>query len=177
MAILIASSTEDPASTNIKKELLEKSRWEEINVMFNNPVFRNKIIKNVIIVTINDRTIKHENLDREIEEKLDVKLKQVIYISRHTSKTGKPTLSTHPIGNYSEAAFGGKEKTLVKTSPKLMTQLLINLKRNAKKAGLKHQVCFEVTHHGPFLRTPTLFTEIGSTEEEWRKNFSRNENG
>jgi D-aminoacyl-tRNA deacylase len=169
MTVLIASSTEDPASTNIKNELLEKSRWEEIDVMFNNPVFRNKKIKNVIIVTINDRTIRHENLDSEVCEKLNEKLKQVIYISRHTSKTGKPTLSTHPIGNYSKAEFGGREKTLIKSAPRLMTQLLINLKKNAKKAGLKHEVCYEVTHHGPFLQTPTLFTEIGSIEEEWRK--------
>ena len=28
-------------------------------------------------------------------------------------------------------------------------------------------VCFEATHHGPLLKTPTLFLEIGSTELEW----------
>jgi D-aminoacyl-tRNA deacylase len=29
-------------------------------------------------------------------------------------------------------------------------------------------VCYEVTHHGPFLSTPAFFIEIGSTELEWK---------
>jgi D-aminoacyl-tRNA deacylase len=169
MTVLIASSKEDPASTNIKKGLLKKSNWEEIAVMFNNPVFRNTEFKDIIIVTINDRTIRHENLDKQVEKKLDLKLKQAIYISRHDSKTGEPTLTTHPIGNYSEAQFGGKRKTLTKSAPKLMTQLLRNLKKNAESTKLIHQICFEVTHHGPYLSIPTLFIEVGSKEEEWRK--------
>jgi len=126
-------------------------------------------MENVILVTINDSKIRHENLDVEVEDKLDIKLKQVIFLSRHRSKTGKPTLTTHPIGNYGNAEFGGKSKTLIPSSPRLMTCLLRLLKKNAEKNKLYHTVCFEVTHHGPFLKTPTLFVEVGSTEEEWKK--------
>ena len=50
-----------------------------------------------------------------------------------------------------------------------MTYLLRLLKKNAKQAKLYHKVCFEVTHHGPYLDTPTLFIEVGSNEEEWAK--------
>jgi len=50
-----------------------------------------------------------------------------------------------------------------------MTQLLRNLKKYALKEKLDHQVCFEVTHHGPYMTIPTLFVEIGSDEKEWRK--------
>jgi D-aminoacyl-tRNA deacylase len=32
---------------------------------------------------------------------------------------------------------------------------------------LDFEVTFEVTHHGPYLETPTLFIEIGSSEETW----------
>jgi len=169
ITVLIISSTTEPASANIKKELLKQSNWEEINTFYNNPVYRNTKMKDVVIITINDEKITHEDLDKEVEEKLGIKPKQAIFISRHTSKTGEPTLTVHPIGNYGEAQFGGKTKTLVKTSQKLMTQLLRILKKNAKKEKLYHKVCFEVTHHGPYMNIPTLYVEVGSTEEEWEK--------
>ena len=169
MTVLIVSSTEDPASTNIKKGLLKQSNWEEIDTFYENTVYRHSNMEDVVIVTINDRTIRHEMLDKEVEEKLGIKPKQAIYISRHKSKTGEPTLTTHPIGNYGEAQFGGKTRTLSKSSPRLMTQLLRIIKKNAEQAKLHHQVCFEVTHHGPYMNIPTLFAEVGSTEEEWKK--------
>lgn len=169
MTVVIVSSTEDPASTNIKKGLLQFSEWEEFDIFSDEPVYRNTGFHDVIIVTIKDRAIKHENLDREVEEKLGVQPEQMIYVSRHRSQTGEPTLTTHPIGNYGEAQFGGRTKTLCNTSPRLMTCLLQILKRNADNAKLYHKVCFEVTHHGPYLDTPTFFAEVGSTEEEWKK--------
>ena len=169
MTVLIVSSTEDPASTNIKKGLLKQSNWEEIDTFYENIAYRHSNMEDVVIVTINDRTIRHEMLDKEVEEKLGITPKQAIYISRHKSKTGEPTLTTHPIGNYGEAQFGGKIRTLSKSSPQLMTQLLRIIKKNAEQVKLHHQVCFEVTHHGPYMNIPTLFAEVGSTEEEWKK--------
>jgi len=50
-----------------------------------------------------------------------------------------------------------------------MTHLLRIIKKNAKIADTYHKVCLEVTHHGPYLDTPTLFTEVGSTKDEWNK--------
>ena len=169
ISILIVSSNEDIASSNIKKGLLEQSEWDEIDTFFNNPVYKNSRIKDAIIVTINDSKIKHENLENEILEKLDIKPKQAIFLSRHRSKTGEPTLTTHPIGNFAEAKFGGKQKTLVESSPKLMTHLLRIINKNTQQAMLYHKVCFEVTHHGPYMSIPTIFVEVGSNEEEWKK--------
>ena len=169
MAVLIISSTEDPAGTNIKKGLLKQDKWKEINTLYNNPVYQNKSKKEIIMITINDRTIRHENIDKEIEQKLQIKPKQIIFISRHRSKTGEPTLTTHPIGNYAEAQFGGKTKTLIPSSPRLTTELLRIINKNAKQEKTYHKICFEVTHHGPYLKTPTLFAEVGSTQEEWIK--------
>jgi D-aminoacyl-tRNA deacylase len=169
ITVLIISSNIDPASTNIKNQLLKQTKWEEINTFNQNPVYQHTEIKNIIMITINDRKITHENIDEEVKEKLEVNPKQAIFISRHTSKTGEPTLTVHPIGNYGTAEFGGENKTLVTSSPKTMTNLLRLLNENAKKEKLYHKVCFEVTHHGPFLKLPTLFIEVGSTEEEWIK--------
>jgi len=168
MAVLIISSTEDPAGTNIKDSLLEQSSWNEIDSFSNLPVYEHSKMKDIVIATIQDRTIRHESIDRDIQEKLGIKPKQVIFISRHRSKTGPPTLTTHHIGNYGNVTdFGGKSKTLVKSSPRLATHLLKLMKKNATK--LYHKVCFEVTHHGPHLETPTIFAEVGSNEEEWEK--------
>jgi D-aminoacyl-tRNA deacylase len=50
-----------------------------------------------------------------------------------------------------------------------MTNLIRIIKENVKKAKLYHKVCLEVTHHGPYMTIPTLFVEVGSTEEEWKK--------
>ena len=121
------------------------------------------------MITINDRTIKHENIEQEIQQKLKIKPRQAIYITRHRSKTGEPTLTTHPIGNYGKAKFGGKNRTLTPSAPRLMTQLLRMIKNNAEIENTYHKVCFEVTHHGPYLSIPTLFTEVGSSQEEWKK--------
>jgi D-aminoacyl-tRNA deacylase len=169
ITVLIISSNIDPASLNIKNHLLKQTKWEEINSFENNPVYQKKDEKDIIMITINDRKITHDNLDDELKKKLKILPKQAIFISRHTSKTGEPTLTVHPIGNYGKAEFGGKNKTLVKSAPKTMTSLLRLLNQNAKEEKLYHKVCFEVTHHGPFLKIPTLFIEVGSTEEEWIK--------
>jgi len=169
MTVLIISSTIDPASANIKKSLLEQSIWDESGTFNGNAVYYHSIMKDVMIVTISDSKILHENLDKEVKDALGTEPEQAIFISRHTSKTGKPTLTVHPIGNYGKAEFGGKSKILTNTSPHLMTHLLRLLKKNAKQAKLYHKVCFEATHHGPYLDIPTLFIEVGSNEEEWKK--------
>lgn len=169
MTVLIVSSTMDIASNNIKKSLLEQSDWDEIDRFSENAVFRHSKMKDVVIVTINDRKITHENLEEEVEETLGLKAKQAIFLSRHRSKTGEPTLTAHPIGNYGEAQFGGKNRTLTQASPKMMAHLLRLMKKNAEQKKLYHKVCLEVTHHGPYMSIPTLYVEVGSTEEEWGK--------
>ena len=167
MSVLIVSSTEDPASTNIKNFLLEIGKWEDFGELFSHTVYADKNIDS-IIVTIDDRHIRHENIDKEVEEGLGIDVDLLIVVSRHRSKTGEPTLTTHPLGNFGEARFGGRDRTFVKSSPKLMTELLRLLRKHAKQDNLYHQVCFEATHHGPYVDVPALFVEVGSTEEEWR---------
>ena len=50
-----------------------------------------------------------------------------------------------------------------------MTALLRILKKNKDREKMYQKICYEVTHHGPFMQTPTLFVEVGSTKEEWDK--------
>ena len=169
MATVIISSTEDEAGTNIKKALLTNSSWEEQDQFFNNIVYKNNEFKELFLITINDRTIRHEHIEEEIKNNLHIIPSKAIYISRHRSKSGEPTLTTHPIGNYGSADFGGKEKTLIPSLPHLMTALLRTIDDNRKNSNLTHKVCYEVTHHGPYLSIPTLFVEVGSNIDEWVK--------
>ena len=169
MAVIIISSSTDPASTNIKNCLLENTSWEKIDTFCKNPVYIHNVLDDIFLVTISDSKIRHENIDKEIKNQLGITPRQAIFISRHTSKMAKPSLTVHPIGNYGKAQFGGNDKTLVTSSPRLMTHLLRLIKKNLQVTTLNYQVCFEVTHHGPYLETPTLFVEVGSTENEWNK--------
>jgi D-aminoacyl-tRNA deacylase len=169
MTVLIISSTEDPASTTIKNCLLEQATWEQYGTFYNAPVLRNRSMNNLVMVTIPDKKIRHENIDKEVQEQLHIDPKIAIFLSRHRSKMEEPTLTVHPIGNYNDAEFGGKPKTLVPCAPRMMTYLLRLIKKNLQPTGLDFQVCYEVTHHGPFLQIPTFFLEVGSTETQWRQ--------
>lgn len=167
MTVLIISSSEDPASTHIKNSLLEQTTWEEHGIFYDSPVFRHISMNDLVMVTIPDKKIRHENIDTELREQLHIDPRIAIFLSRHRSKTGEPTLTVHPIGNFSDAEFGGQTKTLVPCAPRMMTHLLRLIKKNLQSTNLDYKVCYEVTHHGPFLKTPTLFVEVGSTEIQW----------
>jgi len=169
MTTVIISSTQDAASTNIKESLFSLSDWDEVNTFLNEPVYRNKNLNDVLMVTIRDKIINHENIEEQIKNELDVVAQTAIFISRHRSKSGKPTLTVHPIGNYGEATFGGKDKTVCTALPLMMSELLRMMNDFANTKNLYHSVSYEVTHHGPFMSIPTLFAEVGSTPDEWKK--------
>jgi D-aminoacyl-tRNA deacylase len=169
MTVLIVSSTEDPASTNIKNSLLEQNSWEEHGTFYDTAVYRHTSMNNIVIVTIPDKKIRHENIDVEVHDQLKIHPKLAIFLSRHRSKMGDPTLTVHPIGNYSDTEFGGKPKTLIPSAPRMMTHLLRLIKKNLQLTSLEYKVCYEVTHHGPYLKIPTLFVEVGSSEAQWKQ--------
>ena len=169
MTVLIISSSEDPASTHIKNSLLEQTTWEEQGIFYDTPTYRHVSMNNLVIVTIPDKKIRHENIDIELHEQLHIDPRIAIFLSRHRSKMGEPTLTVHPIGNFADAEFGGQPKTLVPCAPRMMTHLLRLIKKNLQPTDLDYQVCYEVTHHGPFLKIPTLFVEVGSTEIQWQQ--------
>ena len=89
----------------------------------------------------------------------------VVYLSKHRSESGRPSLTVHPLGNPRAADLGGRPGSLVPAAPRWMTGALRTLRREA--ATLEYDVTFEATHHGPYLETPSFFIEQGSTEREW----------
>jgi D-aminoacyl-tRNA deacylase len=95
----------------------------------------------------------------------------IIYLSRHSAQSLRPSLTVHPIGNFGTAEFGGRNDTLVECHSFLMKRLLLNI-RDLMTSGefdllFEYEISLEVTHHGPFAKPSVVFIEIGSSEPQW----------
>ena len=169
---LIIASKEDSASINLRDRLLEMSVWEADGEFDNNILWKlttnygGFCKKDTRLITINKIHIHAEKIDEIWVEETGLDIDNIVFLSRHKAASGKPSLTVHPIGNWGAAEYGGEEGEISKTAPNWMTGLLLNIKRNQVEG---YDVCFEATHHGPLLNTPTMFLEIGSTESEWEK--------
>jgi len=153
----IVISREDTASMNIARFLLSSAPWQEKSSSLYCAGER-------VMYFIDDLHIYHDGVDRELASSghaVDV----IVFASRHASAAQKKTLTVHPIGNYGKAEYGGRDRTLVPSAPFLMRNALELLKE--KNAG-DYEVCYEATHHGPYLEIPCFFIEVGSTEKEWQ---------
>jgi len=92
----------------------------------------------------------------------------LIFASTHKSENKNKTLSVHPIGNWDKAKFGGEERQLSGSSGHLLKKFFIELNKQRDSARIEYECTLEATHHGPYVKKPTLFIEIGSSEEEWK---------
>ena len=116
-----------------------------------------------------------DDLDETFMEITGKDAQEIIFLSRHAASSGRPSLTIHTIGTpgkdpNSPAEHGGKTGKCVAPSPRIAPMFRI-LHRSVKDAGLLNEDNFEVTleatHHGPYHAVPTMFVEIGSTEEHW----------
>jgi D-aminoacyl-tRNA deacylase len=161
---LVVVSSEDTASCNIKNYLLELGDWQEGESFENSTSY---ILDETIMVTIEQIHLNYDNIDRKVETSMGITPALVIYASRHRSESRLKTLTLHPLGNFSEAKFGGEPGKLVPSAPQKMTQALRILTKHGSE--LPHKISYEATHHGPLLSTPTFFIEIGSDEQAWEE--------
>ena len=147
---LLAVFDEDLASKNIARSLLNKVEWvtTERGLEFNDYILKHYPGEHLYT----------ENIGCD-EPWMKDSIEGVIVLSRHRSKSGDPTLTIHPTGNYGDADFGGVPNSISMSYPKMMGALLRSLKSSAKETGFK--VSLEVTHHGPISDLPMLFIEIG----------------
>ena len=160
MSRLLVCSLPDIPSVNMKESLLKMHDWEDLGSKDDLSFLS---YGETVMVTIPDMHIYRENLDKEVED-FGVKVDEVIVMSKHSAKSGRPALTAHPIGNYHENQYGGREGALVRANPSLMTDAL---RRIVRMNMPENQLCFEVTHHGPWLEKPTFYIEVGSVQEQW----------
>jgi D-aminoacyl-tRNA deacylase len=159
---LLVCSTEDNASVNIRDAMLASGGWSQDGEMNDAPVHRKG---DMVMITIPRLHLYYDDIDLAASEALKARPGEVVFLSRHKAASGKRSLTVHPIGNWGDAEYGGRPGTLVPAAPHLMTSLLRKLKEEASE--MPFEVAFEVTHHGPYLTTPALFIEIGSSEGTW----------
>ena len=156
MNTAIICSLEDPAGRTIKKQLLELGFSETKDHIDADSVYERNGVR---LITVTEGLLEQNNLDQKIISDL------IIFASRHRSLEGKPSFTCHAPGNWGPAEFGGVPSKLCKTSALALRSMLMLLKKHAAHTG--HEVTLEVTHHGPYIETPCLFVELGSTEKEW----------
>lgn len=161
MSRLIVCSESDLPSVNMRAALMRMRDWEDLGSAGDAGFMR---CGDDVMMSIPDMHIYREGLDREAEA-FGVDVDSVVVMSKHSAKSGRPALTVHPIGNYHQADFGGRPKTLVRSSPFEMTDALRAIAAADVDPGV--QVCFEATHHGPYVEKPTFYIEIGSDESHW----------
>lgn len=161
MVRLLVCCPGDEPSVNMASCLRGMMEWDDIGTDGRNSYVRHG---DDVIMTIDGLHITSEGID-EAARAFGIVPDEVVFMSRHKAASAIPTLTVHPIGNYRSADFGGRPETLVKSSPHSMSQAL-RLISEFDDTGV-YKDSFEVTHHGPYLETPTYFIEIGSDETRW----------
>jgi len=110
------------------------------------------------LIEIEERLLDAENLQVESD--------YIIFASRHSSKTAKPSFTVHVSGNWGEAKMGGSPRELAYAQPSAMKHAFMELNK-LNFPGF--DVSMEATHHGPTsLLSKLFFLELGSSEAQWR---------
>lgn len=162
--VLLVSSNKDVASVNIRKEILSKYPFKQTGENFQgNPIYDLRIgNEEVTMVMLSEESVRAQSLPESFPS-----AKLIVFISRHSSQSGKPTLSVHAPGNLANAELGGLPRNVSIAPGLAMCEALKALQRYKTLFTLNYDVSYECTHHGPSLDVPTMFVELGSSETQW----------
>ena len=161
--ILLVSSRKDMASLNIARQILATTSFEEVKSFQGNPAYEANLNgKMVTLITLNEESVKAQDLTSFFQD-----LELVVFISRHSSESGTPTLSVHTPGNLSLAELGGLPRKVSISPANAMRNALRVMADLKQRTPLDYDVSYECTHHGPSLDVPSMFVELGSSAAEW----------
>ncbi|MFH1064140.1 MAG: D-aminoacyl-tRNA deacylase [Candidatus Woesearchaeota archaeon] len=159
MKASIIVSIQDPAGMNIKELLIGIHGFVKTTETFHGyPVCAKDGIK---LYTTDKRTIDSEGIDTEVEGDF------IIFATRHQAGSAKKAFCVHVPGNWSKAEAGGEDKRLCTALPAMMKEALNKI--SGVYGEDEFEIVQECTHHGPAIDKPCMFIEIGSTEEEWKR--------
>ncbi len=164
MMILLTASNKDTASLNIAKQIHSLNLFQKKDAAYQeNPIYTAEINGNqVFFITLNEESVNAQQLPIDFPE-----AKLIVFISRHSSQTEKPTLTVHTPGNFDKAEYGGLPQTLSVSPAIAMQAALKTLLHYKQELNLDYEVSYEATHHGPSLEIPAMFVELGSCEKQW----------
>jgi D-aminoacyl-tRNA deacylase len=160
---IIIASSKDQASLNIAHRILELNPMNQVESGPGVGTWKTtlgNIEARLILVD------QHLAYCQDLQALGDADL--VIFVSRHQSESGIPTLSAHVPGNIGQNLYGGLPRKVSIAPPNNLRKGLLELARQKDRLGLGFEVSFECTHHGPSLDVPAMFLEIGSTPKEWK---------
>lgn len=164
--IALVSSTQDTAGMTIKRAVVARQGVKELSEKWNGHSVYHIPVPSPLICkyyTTDKDSVHCENIDKELEVDL------IIFLTKHASKHEIHSLTCHPIGNWGNADFGGKPRTLVPAPGTLIKECIKKIKEVNENICLGFESTTECTHHGPYLEVPTMFLEIGSTEEQYKR--------
>lgn len=161
MSRLIVCCEKDLASVNIVAALTAGGGWADRG---DDGYAHYAARGNDVVMRIPDLHIFVDGLDRRAEA-FGFRVDSVVFPSEHEAASGIPALTVHSVGNFHEAEIGGRAQTLVPPAPAAASDALRLIKRYSGLPGFN--VCYEATHHGPYLEKPTYFIEIGSSAANW----------
>ena len=167
MVSLIVVSGGDIASTNQAEELLKMCNWTELDLVEGLPAYS---FMHARMWWMKDGCLWENDLDKRWEEETGEIPTEIIFPSRHSAASGNPSLTLHPIGTMqvphdSTPQYGGKAADCPPPNPRIAAWW-----RELNKVASDlddFDLSLETTHHGPWVETPSLFIEIGSTEATW----------
>ncbi|CAN6848645.1 unnamed protein product [Brassica oleracea] len=173
MVTLIVATTYDPASINPATALLAMPGWTTGPIL--PPNIKSFTNQQTRLIQHDVSIVKEDDLDSRWEEATGEVVDEVIFLSRHTAASNRPALTVHPIGvlhlkEGESPPHGGKAGWAALPSPRIGPWLRL-LKKMAEAHSLvpEFEITLEGTHHGPITSKPTMFLEIGDTEEYWKR--------
>ena len=161
--ILFIASTKDTAGMNIAQQLISNYSFNKLSETFQESPVYSKTLHNkeTKLFFVNTEIVETQFLSKIFNPQL------FIFLSRHRSTKGIPTLSVHTPGNIAEAKFGGKPRDVSISPAYAMKNALLELAKLTDEQALEYEVSYECTHHGPSLDVPTMFIELGSSPKQW----------
>ncbi|XP_031100767.1 D-aminoacyl-tRNA deacylase [Ipomoea triloba] len=173
MVTLVVATTTDPASNGPATALLSMPGWTP-GPNFDG-VIRTFICGHLRLLQHDKGIVEEDDLDLRWEKATAEPVDEVIFLSKHTAVSNRPALTIHPIGvphlkKGDVPPQGGRPGWAAPPNPR-MGPWLILLKKIAQSHNLlpEFEITMEATHHGPVTTKPTMFIEIGSTEEYWKR--------
>jgi len=154
----------DLAGMNIAEKILEHYDFEETSEVFHEkPVYSKSLREGEAkLIFVKEEPVYTQYLTDFFTPQL------IVFVSRHASLSGIPTLSVHTPGNLSEAELGGIAKKVSISPANAMKNALLEMAKMKEEKELDYQVSYECTHHGPSLDAPTMFVELGSSPTQWK---------
>ncbi len=160
-------------SKDSKKDGIPKSKCKNgnENIICDKYEYKNDKLKNIL------KNIHFFETDKKLTDLFQKDIPReydyYIFLSKHESKSKKPTLTVHTSGNLTDdTSHGGNAEEICPCDATLNSMLLRNICEYNNLDRYKRfnfEVSFEAIHHAPTdLNIPSVFVEIGSSEKEWK---------